>query len=142
LAWLGLLSINGILIISRAQMRLSLRRPFSRTMSSLSAARSPDWKSAAPQSSAAQNSLPKLPVPDLDSTLSKLKDSLRPLAWNDREWSQALRSIDAFKNGPGKVLQQRLVARREEKARPHWLEEWWDDAAYLGYRDSVSTPLL
>jgi carnitine O-acetyltransferase len=32
-----------------------------------------------------------------------------------------------------------LQRRLEELAqyKPHWLEDWWDDGAYLSYRDSV-----
>ena len=100
-----------------------------------------DWKSTAPEplpgtvTFAAQPNLPQLPVPDLKQTLDRLKESLKPIAWSDSEYSSVLRKIDTFANGHGPQLQQRLLDRASE--RPHWLEEWWDNAGYLGYRDSV-----
>ena len=110
-----------------------------RTVTS-NAERPPNWKAAAPAplpgpTFAAQSSLPKLPVPELSDTLAKLKESLRPLAWNEAEWERVTKRIDHFGEGLGPVLQERLVQRAKEK--DHWLEEWWDDLAYLGYRDSV-----
>ncbi|KAJ3764651.1 hypothetical protein FB446DRAFT_619998, partial [Lentinula raphanica] len=45
------------------------------------------WKASAPsalpgsETYAAQRTLPKLPVPDLDVTLDRLKESLKPIAW-------------------------------------------------------------
>jgi hypothetical protein len=100
-----------------------------------------DWKSAAPEplpgtvTFAAQPNLPRLPVPDLKQTLDRLKDSLKPIAWSDSEYSSVLSKIDTFANDQGPQLQQRLLTRASEK--PHWLEEWWDNIGYLGYRDSV-----
>ena len=100
-----------------------------------------DWKSAAPEplpgtlTFAAQSNLPRLPVPDLRQTLDRLRVSLKPIAWSDSEYSSVLRKIDTFANDQGPQLQQRLLNRASE--RPHWLEEWWDNAGYLGYRDSV-----
>ena len=105
--------------------------------------RSLSWKALAPSplpntlTFAGQKTLPKLPVPSLPETLSRLKESIRPLAWNHAELVESERKIDEFASdaGLGKVLQKRLEERREQK--DHWLEEWWDIAAYLGYRDSV-----
>ena len=100
-----------------------------------------DWKSAAPEplpgslTFSSQPSLPRLPVPDLKETLERLKESLKPIAWTDSEYSSVLGKIDAFANDQGPRLQQRLLDRASEK--PHWLEEWWDNSGYLGYRDSV-----
>lgn len=106
-----------------------------------------DWKSAAPDppagtsTFAAQSSLPKLPVLPLAPTLERLKGTLVPIAHTPAELADAHRKIDAFANGIGPELQHRL----EEHAlyKSHWLEEWWDDGAYLSYRDSVCrSPLL
>src|SRR5712691_6783364 len=100
-----------------------------------------DWKSAAPSppadstTFAAQSTLPKLPVLPLLPTLERLKDALVPIAHTQAELEDAHRKIDEFSSGIGPGLQRRL----EEHARykPHWLEQWWDDGAYLAYRDSV-----
>jgi carnitine O-acetyltransferase len=121
------------------QRPLSLFRFVSRrTM----ATRPASWKSAAPlalnnsTTYAAQPKLPRLPVADLDTSLSKLKTSLRPLAWNGAEYAAAEQKIDEFvKSGKAAELYARLLKHAEGKS--HWLEEWWDDIAYLGYRDSV-----
>ena len=100
-----------------------------------------DWKAAAPRplpgslTFNAQTKLQKLPIPYLHDTLSRLKKSLKPIAWFDAEYAAVLKEIDNFANHQGPVLHNRLLERGNQL--PHWLEEWWDDSAYLGYRDSV-----
>ncbi|KIM26119.1 hypothetical protein M408DRAFT_73203 [Serendipita vermifera MAFF 305830] len=109
-----------------------------------------NWKSLAPFPShpnahtyAAQDALPHLPIPTLEKTLEKLKSSLKAMALSDAEYQAALNKIDAFgkRGGIGEVLHARLEERREheeqEGGRGSWLEAWWDDLAYMGYRDSV-----
>jgi carnitine O-acetyltransferase len=39
--------------------------------------------------------------------------------------------------GIGETLQKRLEARRDDPKIKNWLTEWWNHAAYLGYRDPV-----
>ncbi|ESK97823.1 carnitine acetyl transferase [Moniliophthora roreri MCA 2997] len=105
------------------------------------AARPENWKAAAPaaipdsQTYAAQASLPRLPVPELPETLSKLKESLKPIAWSEEEYNAVANKVDEFAKGKGPELQTRL--KEWANGREHWLEEWWDDGGYLGYRDSV-----
>ena len=99
-----------------------------------------NWKAKAPLSLpgptfAAQARLPKLPVPELEQTLRKLKDSLKPIAHHVEEYDAAVAKVDHFAKGLGPKLHERLLKRREET--DHWLEEWWDNDAYLAYRDSV-----
>jgi carnitine O-acetyltransferase len=100
-----------------------------------------DWKAAAPEAPvgtttfAAQKRLPRLPVPELHKTLSRLKETLKPLAWSDQEYNAVEQKIHQFASGEGPVLQNRLLEHYQ--GAPHWLEQWWDDGAYLGYRDSV-----
>lgn len=100
-----------------------------------------NWKAAAPEpfpgtiTLASQSALPKLPVPKLEDTLASLKESLKPVAWSDNEFAAAVKKIDELASGVGKELHSRLLKRAEET--PHWLEEWWDDNGYNGYRDSV-----
>lgn len=102
------------------------------------------WKASAPEALpgtltfAAQKKLPRLPVPKLEDTFSRLKESLKPIAWSESEYATVSSKVDEFAKTKAPELQGRLLARAEE--RPHWLEEWWDDGAYLGYRDSVSIP--
>ena len=104
-----------------------------------------DWKAAAPEplpnlTFRAQSKLPKLPVPDFNNTLLRLKESLKPIAWSDIEYTSVVRKIDAFAASLGPILHSRLLERA--KNRSHWLEEWWDNAGYLGYRDSVRKSTL
>jgi carnitine O-acetyltransferase len=101
------------------------------------------WKSEAPDplslsnpTFAAQSYLQKLPVPDMIATFTRLKESLKPIAWSDEEYAAAEKKIDSFANSPlARELHARLLKRAQESS--HWLEEWWDDAGYLAYRDSV-----
>lgn len=120
-----------------------------RTMSSSSSSsssfpltsRPANWKSLAPAplaggpTFAGQSTLNKLPVPELSETLTKLKDSLKPIAWDEKEYNEVVKKIDEFGKGLGPELQKRLVKRKDETV--HWFEQWWDDLAYLTYRDSV-----
>ncbi|PPQ62888.1 hypothetical protein CVT24_006286 [Panaeolus cyanescens] len=100
-----------------------------------------NWKELAPEplkgsvTFAAQSNLPKLPVPALSDTASRLKDSLKPIALSDVEYNTVVEKINDFVQSQGPQLHERLLQRAEQ--RSHWLEEWWDDAGYLGYRDSV-----
>lgn len=103
-----------------------------------------NWKSAAPAPPAgtttfsAQSALPRLPVLPLSPTLDTLRRSLLPIAHSPTEFAETERKIDTFASGIGPELQRRLEAHA--RGRPHWLEEWWDDGAYLSYRDSVGDP--
>ena len=118
----------------------------SRTMSSsaFSTTRPANWKTLAPPplsgpTFAGQSTLPRLPVPALAETVSKLKESLKPIAWSEQEYADAVKAVDQFASSEyARELQDRLQKRSDEPGRLHWLEEWWDDGAYMGYRDSVS----
>ncbi|KAJ8521273.1 hypothetical protein ONZ45_g2023 [Pleurotus djamor] len=100
-----------------------------------------DWKARAPAppsgtvTFAAQDKLDKLPVPDLRQTLDRLKESLRPIAWSDEEYAAVEKKIEEFGKGKGVELHERLLKHHAETK--HWLEQWWDDVGYMGYRDSV-----
>ncbi|KIK61686.1 hypothetical protein GYMLUDRAFT_166051 [Collybiopsis luxurians FD-317 M1] len=104
--------------------------------------RNTHWKASAPSplpgsaTFAAQSTLPKLPVPRLEDTLARLKETLKPIAHNDDEYRTVVAKIDSFgaEKGLGQELQKRLLSHHAQT--DHWLERWWDDAAYLGYRDS------
>ncbi|TFK26188.1 carnitine acetyl transferase [Coprinopsis marcescibilis] len=116
------------------------RRPMSNS-TQLHFTRPANWKDLAPEALpgtttyASQPSLPKLPVPKLEETATRLKETLRPIAWSEEEYKAVLKKIDEFATGKGPELHTRLLKRNAESK--HWLESWWDDAGYLGYRDSV-----
>jgi carnitine O-acetyltransferase len=103
-----------------------------------------NWKELAPEALpgsltyAASTKLPKLPVPNLPDTLTRLKETLKPIAWSEEEFQAVSKKIDAFADSQGPELHKRLLKRDAETK--HWLESWWDDIGYLGYRDSVRTP--
>ncbi|KAF7770507.1 hypothetical protein Agabi119p4_6481 [Agaricus bisporus var. burnettii] len=99
-----------------------------------------NWKAAAPDipstvTFAGQSTLPKLPVPKLTDTLGRLKESLKPISWSDAEFEAVVNKIDEFEKGKGAELHDRLLKHNENSH--HWLEQWWDDGGYQGYRDSV-----
>lgn len=85
-----------------------------------------------------QDSLPRLPVPTLEETAARYLKSLRPLL-SQTELEASTKAVQEFiaPNGPGRKLQEKLVARREDPNNRNWMYEWWNDAAYLSYRDPV-----
>ena len=85
-----------------------------------------------------QDSLPRLPVPTLEETAARYVKSLHPLL-SPAELDASKKAVEEFvkPGGVGRKLQERLVARREDPAVRNWIYEWWNDAAYLSYRDPV-----
>ncbi|KAJ9164690.1 Acyltransferase ChoActase/COT/CPT [Coniochaeta hoffmannii] len=85
-----------------------------------------------------QESLPKLPVPTLEETAARYLKSLQPLL-SPIELESSKKAVEEFiaPGGPGRKLQDKLIARREDPNVKNWLYEWWNDAAYLSYRDPV-----
>lgn len=84
-----------------------------------------------------EKSLPKLPVPTLESTASKYLESVKPHL-TPAEFATTQTVVKEFLSSPiGKTLQERLLARAAEPGRQSWISEWWNDAAYMGYRDPV-----
>lgn len=82
-----------------------------------------------------QSRLPKLPVPSLDETLVQYARTLRPLLTPDQLKSSAA-AIEQFRNGFGRVLQQRLLDRSRTEPTG-WLDNWWLQKAYHEYRTAV-----
>ncbi|KAJ2001141.1 Carnitine O-acetyltransferase mitochondrial [Coemansia thaxteri] len=84
-----------------------------------------------------QAQLPKLPVPALSETLPKYLRSVEPLL-SKEEFGRTKAAVEEFaQSAQGQELQRRLEARRSEAGRANWLEEWWNDLSYMGYRDPV-----
>ncbi len=85
-----------------------------------------------------QESLPKLPVPTLEETASRYIKSLHPLL-SESEFETSKKAVSDFikPGGVGQKLQEKLLARREDPEHKNWITEWWNDAAYLSYRDPV-----
>ncbi|KAG1456601.1 hypothetical protein G6F56_006791 [Rhizopus delemar] len=85
-----------------------------------------------------QTNLPKLPVPDLNETLPKYLKTVRPLL-TDEEFKRTEQAVKQF-IAPGSLgleLQKRLVARASDPNVANWMDDWWLDQAYMGYRDPV-----
>ncbi|XP_034030719.1 peroxisomal carnitine O-octanoyltransferase [Thalassophryne amazonica] len=78
-----------------------------------------------------QNSLPPLPVPALESSLSKYLEAVCPFA-SEEEYRATVDIVKKFKDGIGRDLHQKLLHRA--KTRRNWLEDWWLDSAYLEVR--------
>ena len=85
-----------------------------------------------------EDSLPRLPVPSLEETSTRYLKSVRPLL-NESEFQATSQAVEKFveQGSIGRELQKRLQARREDPRHRNWIYEWWNDAAYLSYRDPV-----
>ena len=85
-----------------------------------------------------QKHLPKLPVPALKDTLEKYLKTVRPLV-NSEEYAKTEAIVAEFQKpgGIGEVLHERLLARANNPNAINWLEDWWNELAYFGYRDPI-----
>lgn len=85
-----------------------------------------------------EDSLPRLPIPTLEETSKRYLKSVHPLL-NSAEYENTQTAVaDFIKPGSvGHELQKRLQARRDDPKHKNWIYEWWNDAAYLTYRDPV-----
>lgn len=85
-----------------------------------------------------EDSLPRLPVPTLEETAKRYLKSVHPLL-SKTEYDTTTKAVNEFvaPGGPGETLQKRLVERRENPETRNWIYEWWNDAAYMSYRDPV-----
>lgn len=85
-----------------------------------------------------ENSLPRLPVPTLEETARRYLKSVHPLV-NKDEFENTKEAVADFvkPGGVGEALQKKLQARRDDPKQKNWIYEWWNDAAYLTFRDPV-----
>ncbi|KAI8986185.1 acyltransferase ChoActase/COT/CPT [Trametes punicea] len=82
-------------------------------------------------------SLPRLPVPTLSSTAAKYLETVEPHLTRD-EFARTQRAVQAFlASEQATVLQERLQARAADPRVKNWLADWWNETAYMGYRDPV-----
>lgn len=83
-----------------------------------------------------QSQLPKLPVPTLEETAAKYLKSVTPFL-SPEQLAATTAKVEEFvrPGGAGSVLQKRLQDFAVDK--DNWLAEWWDDWAYMSYRDPV-----
>ncbi|KAL4244688.1 carnitine/choline acetyltransferase family protein [Abortiporus biennis] len=84
-----------------------------------------------------EKSLPRLPVPTLESTTSKWLETVQPHL-KPAEFSTTQKAVSTFlQSEQSKILQERLKARAADPNVKNWLSDWWNDVAYMGYRDPV-----
>uniref|UniRef100_A0A1D1YFG2 Carnitine O-acetyltransferase, mitochondrial n=1 Tax=Anthurium amnicola TaxID=1678845 RepID=A0A1D1YFG2_9ARAE len=85
-----------------------------------------------------QKSLPKLPVPALKDTLEKYLTSVRPLV-SSEEYAKTEAAVAEFQKpgGIGEELHKRLLEKANNPNVINWLEDWWNEVAYFGYRDPI-----
>lgn len=85
-----------------------------------------------------EDSLPRLPVPTLEETSKRYLKSVHPML-NPSEYANTKKAVEDFvrPGGIGQELQKRLQARQEDPKHKNWIYEWWNDTAYLHYRDPV-----
>ncbi|KAL3489849.1 acyltransferase ChoActase/COT/CPT [Aspergillus germanicus] len=85
-----------------------------------------------------EDSLPRLPVPTLEETGRRYLKSVHAVV-SESEYENTKKAVEEFvrPGGPGHTLQERLLARAADPKHKNWLTEWWNHAAYLGYRDPV-----
>ncbi|KAH9513266.1 hypothetical protein Btru_034508 [Bulinus truncatus] len=78
-----------------------------------------------------------LPIPDLSNTLKKYLSSVKVLV-SEEEYRKTELIVYQFARGEGKYLHEKFKAKAANKR--NWLEEWWEDAAYLELR--LPRPLM
>ena len=77
--------------------------------------------------------LPRLPIPDLDATLDRYLESIKPIT--EPVALEAHRKlVESFRVNEGPALQRQLVAADSHQGYPfHYVEKYWDDM-YLELR--------
>lgn len=85
-----------------------------------------------------QESMPRLPVPTLQETAAKYLRSIIPLTTPD-EYARTEAAVKDFikPGGAGEEMQKKLLAKAADPSIKNWMLDWWNDAAYLKYRDPV-----
>jgi carnitine O-acetyltransferase len=84
-----------------------------------------------------EESLPRLPVPPLAQTCERYLESVQPHL-TEAEFSTTTTAVKSFLSSPlAGELQKRLEARASQPEIVSWLSEWWNDVAYMAYRDPV-----
>ncbi|VVC41984.1 Hypothetical protein CINCED_3A025026 [Cinara cedri] len=75
-----------------------------------------------------ETKLPKLPVPLLERTMKLYLETLKPIL-NEKQHEHVRKLVTDFTNGPGVILQEILIERREE--HDNWAYDWWLHDMYL-----------
>lgn len=84
-----------------------------------------------------QESLPRLPVPTLSSTAHKYLETVRPHVTHEAYTTTQAAVQDFLASPLVAELQRRLEARAADPEIRNWLADWWNNVAYMAYRDPV-----
>ena len=84
-----------------------------------------------------QADLPRLPVPQVETTLERFLPTAMPLARTHEEEASLQAAVDSFPTQAA-ALQERLLQRRQDTLKnSSWLQQWWNQLGYLQVRDPV-----
>jgi hypothetical protein len=89
-----------------------------------------------PKTYSLQDSLPSLPVPDLNQSCSKFLLSVRPLL-TDEEYAVTKNKLEEFRKNEGKDLHRNLWYYSLKPTVGNWVEETWEWGAYLSQRSPL-----
>jgi hypothetical protein len=87
-----------------------------------------------PKTYSLQDSLPSLPVPDLNQSCSKFLQSVRPLL-TDEEYAVSKNKLEDFRKKEGKDLHKKLWYYSLTVG--NWIEKAWEWGAYLSQRSPL-----
>lgn len=79
------------------------------------------------------NKLPNLPVPAVKESVSKLLDTIKPIATDPSLFEETKRKALEFLQDDNVAELQRILKERAS-SKKNWLEEWWLEFAYLRSR--------
>ena len=81
-----------------------------------------------------QNSLPTLPLPCLDDTISRYLRTVRPLL-DDDAYHTLVKKSELFKSTCGHRLQRYLALKSWVSA--NYVSDWWEEYVYLRGRSPI-----
>ncbi|XP_066590701.1 carnitine O-palmitoyltransferase 1, liver isoform isoform X2 [Prorops nasuta] len=81
-----------------------------------------------------QGSLPRLPLPKVEDTMSRYLRSVRSLL-DDENYTRMERLANEFQNGIGKKLQRYLVLKSWWST--NYVSDWWEEYVYLRGRSPI-----
>ena len=84
-----------------------------------------------------QSSLPDLPIPTIEETLSRFLPTALPLAESEEEERALKRSVEKFPAQAQKIQERLLERAALVRNNSSWLQHWWNTLGYLQVRDSV-----
>ena len=82
-----------------------------------------------------EKSPPGFPVPPISSTAAKYLETVRPHL-TDTEYAETRKAVDEFVSSSHVAELQKRLQKRADSV-DSWLSEWFNDVAYMGYRECV-----